>query len=209
MSDVHLIKHPLLQHKLTLVRKRETGAKEFRELIAEIASIMIYEATRDLPLQEVSIRTPLCQTESSILREDKLTVVPILRAGLGMVEGVLKFFPAARVGHVGIYRHPETLEAVEYYCKLPAETAGQEVIILDPMLATGHSAAAAISAVTERGADVFRLISILAAPEGIDYLQEKHPEVDVYTAAIDQGLDEKSYIVPGLGDAGDRLYGTK
>lgn len=209
MNEIHLIKHPLIQHKLTMLRDHRTGAKIFRELISEVASLLVYEVTRDLPLQEITIKTPLMEAQSPVLSGKKLAIIPVLRAGLGMVEGILKLIPAARVGHVGLYRDPETLEPVEYYCKLPMDIAERDSILLDPMLATGGSASAGISALKKRGVYHIKLVSIVSAPEGIEKVHGDHGDVAIYTGAIDDGLNDHGYIVPGLGDAGDRLYGTK
>ena len=201
--------HPLIQHKLSLIRDKNTGVKEFREMISEIAMLMCYEATRDLPTEEVETETPLAVAKSRVLLGRKLAIVPILRAGLGMVDGILQMIPVAKVGHIGIYRDPQTCLPVEYYCKLPADIAGREVIVLDPMLATGGSAVDAINRIKAGGASSIRFMCIIAAPEGLKVLVEAHPDVRVYCAALDERLDENNYIVPGLGDAGDRIYGTK
>ncbi|MDI3547308.1 MAG: uracil phosphoribosyltransferase [Halanaerobiales bacterium] len=209
MSKVKLIDHPLIQHKLTLIRDKNTGPKEFRELVDEVATLMAYEVTRDLPLEEVEIETPIQKGKFKMIAGKKLGVVPILRAGLGMLDGVLKLIPTAKVGHVGLYRDPETLEPVEYYCKLPTDVAERDLIVVDPMLATGGSAAAGIRFIKERNPRSIKLMCLIAAPEGIERVQQEHPDVDIFTAAIDEGLNDHAYIVPGLGDAGDRLYGTK
>ncbi len=209
MSEVNLLDHPLIQHKVTLLRKIETGAKEFRELANEISTLMAYEVTRDLPLKEVEIETPVAKTDSNVISGKKLAIIPILRAGLGMVDGILDLIPTAKVGHIGLYRDPDTLEAVEYYCKMPADVPSREMIVVDPMLATGGTAVAALNFVKERGAENIKFMCLVAAPEGIEKLQTEHPDVDIYTAAIDDKLNDHAYIVPGLGDAGDRLYGTK
>ena len=201
--------HPLIQHKVGLIRKKETGSKEFRELIGEIAMYMCYEATRDLKLTDIEIETPICKTTVKELSGKKLAVVPILRAGLGMVEGMLAMIPAAKVGHIGLYRDPETLKPVEYYCKLPADCAEREVFVVDPMLATGGSSIAAIQLLKDKGCKSIRLLCIIAAPEGVKAMQEAHPDVDIYIGAMDQKLNDHGYIVPGLGDAGDRIFGTK
>jgi len=201
--------HPLIQHKLTLLRDKNTGSKEFRELIAEITMLLCYEATRDLPLKEVEIETPLCKTKARHLSGKKVGIVPILRAGLGMVDGVAKLIPAARIGHIGLYRDPQTLQPVEYYCKLPADSESRELLVLDPMLATGGSASAAITFLKQRNCKHIRLVNLIAAPEGIERVQKDHPDVNIYVAACDEKLNEHGYIVPGLGDAGDRLFGTK
>ena len=204
----HVLDHPLIQHKVAILRKQQTGAKEFREIVSEIAMLMCYEATRDLPLQKAQVDTPLGRAQVQVLAGRKLAVVPILRAGLGMVDGILNLIPAAKVGHIGLYRDPETLRPVEYYCKLPADVEQREVLLLDPMLATGGSASAAIGFLKERGAKSIRLLHILAAPEGVARIRQDHPEVPIYCAALDEGLNEHGYIVPGLGDAGDRIFGT-
>lgn len=209
MSQVHVIDHPLIQHKLTIMRKKETGPKEFRELLEEIAMLMVYEVTRDLPLEDIEIQTPVCTMQSKVLAGKKLGIVPILRAGLGMVDGIANLVPACRVGHIGLYRDPETLEPVEYYCKLPADSTERELIVLDPMLATGGSASAAISFIKQRGCKHIRLVNLIAAPEGVARMQKDHPDVDIYVAGVDEYLNDHGYIVPGLGDAGDRLFGTK
>jgi uracil phosphoribosyltransferase len=209
MGTVTVIDHPLVQHKLALLRDKETGPKEFRELVDEISTLMAYEVTRDLSLEEVEIETPMQKTRVNMLKGKKIGVVPILRAGLGMLDGVLKLIPAAKVGHIGIYRDPESLEPVEYYCKMPTDVAERDLIIIDPMLATGGSASAAISFVKERQPRSIKLMCLISAPEGIERVQKDHPDVDIFTAAIDERLDDNAYIIPGLGDAGDRLYGTK
>lgn len=209
MSKVHVFDHPLIQHKLSIMRNKETGPKEFRELLEEISMLMVYEVTRDLPTEEVEIETPICKTKTRMLAGKKLGIVPILRAGLGMVDAVTTLVPACRVGHIGLYRDPKTLEPVEYYCKLPADAKERELLVLDPMLATGGSASAAISFIKKRGCNHIRLVNLIAAPEGIARVQEDHPDVDIYVAALDEKLNEHGYIVPGLGDAGDRLFGTK
>lgn len=209
MSKVHLLEHPLIQHKLSIMRNKETGAKEFRELLEEISMLMVYEVTRDLPTEVVEVETPICRTKTRMLSGKKIGIVPILRAGLGMVDGVTKLIPAARIGHIGLYRDPVTLKPVEYYCKLPADSENRELIVLDPMLATGGSASAAISFIKQRNCKNIRLVNLIAAPEGIRQVQHDHPDVDIYVAACDERLNEHGYIVPGLGDAGDRLFGTK
>lgn len=209
MGKVHIFDHPLIQHKLSLMRNVNTGAKEFRELLEEISMLMVYEVTRDLPTEEVDIQTPLCMTRSRVLSGKKVAIVPILRAGLGMVDGVAKLMPAARIGHIGLYRDPATLQPVEYYCKLPADSEKRELLVLDPMLATGGSASAAITFIKQRGCNNIRLVNLIAAPEGIARVQQDHPDVNIYVAACDERLNEHGYIVPGLGDAGDRLFGTK
>ena len=209
MSQVHVLNHPLIQHKLTIMRKKETGPKEFRELLEEISTLMVYEVTRDLPTEEVEIETPICKMKSKVLAGKKLGIVPILRAGLGMVDGMLTLIPAAKVGHIGLYRNEETLEPVEYYCKLPKDIAERDVFVLDPMLATGGSAIDAITQIKKHGAKRIKFIGLLGAPEGIKALHEAHPDVDIYVAAQDEKLNENGYIIPGLGDAGDRIFGTK
>ena len=209
MSHVTVFDHPLIQHKLSIMRNKETGAKEFRELLEEISMLMVYEVTRDLPTEEVEVETPICMTKTKMLSGKKIGIVPILRAGLGMVDGVTKLIPAARIGHIGLYRDPVTLQPVEYYCKLPADSENRELLVLDPMLATGGSASAAISFIKQRNCKNIRLVNLIAAPEGIQRIQHDHPDVDIYVAACDEKLNEHGYIVPGLGDAGDRLFGTK
>ncbi len=206
---VYIFDHPLIQHKLTLMRDVNTGTKEFRELLEEISMLMVYEVTRDLPTEEIEVQTPICTTKSRVLSGKKIGIVPILRAGLGMVDGVANLIPAAKIGHIGLYRDPETHEPVEYYCKLPADSENRELIVLDPMLATGGSASAAISFIKQRGCKSIRLVNLIAAPEGIERVQKDHPDVNIYVAACDEKLNDHAYIVPGLGDAGDRLYGTK
>ncbi|MDD3339405.1 MAG: uracil phosphoribosyltransferase [Lachnospiraceae bacterium] len=201
--------HPLIQHKIGIIRRQDTSSKEFREMIGEIAMLVCYEATRDLKLQDVEIETPICKMVAKELAGKKLAVVPILRAGLGMVEGMLAMIPAAKVGHIGLYRDPETLKPVEYYCKLPADCSEREVFVVDPMLATGGSAAAAITLLKEKGVKNIHFMCIIAAPEGIKEMHEKHPDVDLYVGALDEKLNDHGYIVPGLGDAGDRIFGTK
>jgi len=209
MGKVHEMDHPLIQHKLTLIRDKETGAKDFRELVKEVSMLLAYEVTRDLSLEDIEVETPIQVTKAKILSGKKLGIVPILRAGLGMVDGFLNLLPAARVGHVGLYRDPETLKPVEYYVKLPPDVAERELIVLDPMLATGGSANAAIQFIKDRGAESIKFVCLIACPEGIKAVTEAHPDVDIYVAAIDEKLNEHAYIVPGLGDAGDRLFGTK
>ncbi len=209
MGKVYIFDHPLIQHKLSLMRDRNTGAKEFRELLEEISMLMVYEVTRDLPTEEIEIDTPICATRSRVLSGKKVGIVPILRAGLGMVDGVAKLIPAARIGHIGLYRDPATLQPVEYYCKLPADSENRELLVLDPMLATGGSASAAITFIKQRNCKNIRLVNLIAAPEGIERVQRDHPDVNIYVAACDEKLNEHGYIVPGLGDAGDRLFGTK
>ena len=209
MSKVHVFDHPLIQHKLTIMRQTSTGPKEFRELLEEISMLMVYEVTRDLPTVDVEIETPLCKTTQKMLAGKKLGIVPILRAGLGMVDGIMNMIPACRIGHIGLYRDPETLEPVEYYCKLPADAEERELLLLDPMLATGGSASDAITLIKTRGCNHIRLVNLIAAPEGIAKVQADHPDVDIYVAGLDDHLNDHGYIVPGLGDAGDRLFGTK
>ena len=209
MSKVHVFDHPLIQHKLTIMRQTTTGPKEFRELLEEISMLMVYEVTRDLPTVEVEIETPICKTTQKMLAGKKLGIVPILRAGLGMVDGIMNMIPACRIGHIGLYRDPETLEPVEYYCKLPADAEERELLLLDPMLATGGSASDAITLIKKRGCKHIRLVNLIAAPEGIAKVQADHPDVDIYVAGLDEHLNDHGYIVPGLGDAGDRLFGTK
>lgn len=208
-ENVTITNHPLIQHKLTIMRKTTTASNEFRALVSEIATLMCYEATRDLPLKEIEIETPICKTTKNILSGKKLAFVPILRAGLGMVDGVLSLVPSARVGHIGLYRDPETLKPVEYYCKLPADIHEREVIVLDPMLATGGSAIDAISQIKKRGPKSIKFMGIIGAPEGLEALCKAHPDVHIYLAALDEKLNDHGYIVPGLGDAGDRIFGTK
>lgn len=209
MSRVYVFDHPLIQHKVTYIRDKNTGTKEFRELVDEVTTLMGYEITREMPLEETTIETPVATCKSNVIAGKKVGLVPILRAGLGMVDGLMKLIPAAKVGHVGLYRDPETLQPVEYYVKLPSDVAERELIVTDPMLATGGSAVAALTALKNRGAKNLKLMCLIAAPEGIKMVQEEHPEVDIYVAAIDEQLNDHGYIVPGLGDAGDRLYGTK
>lgn len=209
MAQVHVMDHPLIQHKLTLMRDKTTGVKEFREAVVEISTLMCYEATRDLPLKEIEIETPVAMAKVKVISGKKLAIVPILRAGLGMVDGMLSLIPTAKVGHIGLYRDPETLQPVEYYCKLPNDIADRDVIVVDPMLATGGSATAAIQFLKNYGVQHIKLMCILAAPQGIETVQKEHGDVEIFCAAIDEKLNEHGYIVPGLGDAGDRIYGTK
>ena len=209
MSKVVVMDHPLIQHKIGIIRRQETSSKEFREMIGEIAMLMCYEATRDLKLEDVEITTPITKTTVKELAGKKLAVVPILRAGLGMVEGMLAMIPAAKVGHIGLYRDPETLVPVEYYCKLPADCSERDIFVVDPMLATGGSAEAAIQMLKDKGVRNIRFMCIIAAPEGIKKMQESHPDVDLYIGALDDHLNDHGYIVPGLGEAGDRMFGTK
>lgn len=206
---VHIFDHPLIQHKLAILRDENTGVKEFREIVSEIATLMCYEATRDLPTREVEIKTPVATGTFKCLTGKKLAIVPILRAGLGMVDGILTLIPSAKVGHIGLYRDPETLAPVEYYCKMPHDIAERDVIVLDPMLATGGSAVAAIQFLKNYECRSIKLMNILAAPEGIQAVRTAHPDVDIYVAAVDEKLNDHGYIVPGLGDAGDRIFGTK
>ncbi|WP_181346767.1 uracil phosphoribosyltransferase [Thalassobacillus sp. CUG 92003] len=210
MGKVFVLDHPLIQHKLTYIRKQETGTKEFRELVDEVSALMAFEITRDLPLEDININTPVVEdAQAKVLTGKKIGLVPILRAGLGMIDGIIQLIPAAKVGHVGLYRDPETLQPVEYYVKLPSDIEERELIVIDPMLATGGSANAAIQSLKTRGARQIRLMCLVAAPEGVEEVQKEHPDVDIYLAALDEKLNEKGYIVPGLGDAGDRLFGTK
>ena len=209
MSKVTVFDHPLIQHKLSVMREKDTSSKEFRELVSEIAQLMCYEVTRDLPLEEVEIETPVAKAKVKRIAGKKLAVVPILRAGLGMVDGMLNMIPNAKVGHIGLYRDPETLEPVKYYCKMPTDVAERDIIIVDPMLATGGSAVAAITFMKEYGCSHIKLMCLIGAPEGVEKVQESHPDVDIYIAALDEKLNEHGYIVPGLADAGDRIFGTK
>ena len=209
MRNVTLIDHPLIQHKLSLIRDKDTGAKDFRELVEEVAMLMCYEVTRGMQLEQIEIETPICKTKAKVLAGKKVGIVPILRAGLGMVDGMLKLIPAAKVGHIGLYRDPETLKPVEYYCKLPPDIGERDIIVTDPMLATGGSSSDAITLLKRKGAKNIKLMCLIAAPEGLKYVTEQHPDVEIFTAAIDERLNDHGYIVPGLGDAGDRLFGTK
>nr|WP_317323307.1 uracil phosphoribosyltransferase [uncultured Flavonifractor sp.] len=209
MEKVHILDHPLLQHKLSILRDEKTGVKDFRQVVSEIATLMCYEATRDLPMEEVEIKTPITTAKFKTIAGKKLAIVPVLRAGLGMVDGILTLIPSAKVGHIGLYRDPDTLEPVEYYCKMPNDIAEREVIILDPMLATGGSASAAIQFIKNYEVKHIKLMNIIAAPEGIERVHHDHPDVDIYCAALDEKLNDHGYIVPGLGDAGDRIFGTK
>ena len=209
MGKVYVFDHPLIQHKVSLMRKTDTNVKEFRELAKEVATLMGFEATRDLPLKEVEIETPMCKAKVNMLDGEDIAIVPILRAGLGFVDGMLALVPNAKVGHVGLYRDPETHEPVEYYCKLPVDIEKRKIFVVDPMLATGGSAVAAIDFVKKRGGKDIAFMCLLAAPEGLKVLEEAHPDIDIYIAALDERLNENAYILPGLGDAGDRLYGTK
>ncbi|WP_294350694.1 uracil phosphoribosyltransferase [uncultured Clostridium sp.] len=209
MSKVVEVNHPLILHKLAFIRNKETGSKDFRDLVSEVSMLLAYEVTRDLPMEEVEIATPICKTKCKMLAGKKLAIVPILRAGIGMVDGMLNLVPAAKVGHIGLYRDEKTLKPVEYFCKLPEDIAEREVIVVDPMLATGGSSVDALTLLKKRGAKNLRLVCLIAAPEGIEFVQKEHPDVDIYVASIDEKLNENGYIVPGLGDAGDRLFGTK
>lgn len=209
MEMVHVLDHPLLQHKLSILRDETTGVRDFREIVGEIATLMCYDATRNLPLEPVEVQTPVAKAVTYQLAGKKLAIVPVLRAGLGMVEGILTLIPSAKVGHIGLFRDPETLEPVKYYCKMPKDIAEREVIIVDPMLATGGSATAAIQFMKEYGCKHIKLMNIIAAPEGVARIQKDHPDVEIFLAALDEKLNEHSYIVPGLGDAGDRIFGTK
>ena len=209
MAKVVLMDHPLIKHKIGYIRREETGTKDFRQTVSEIAMLICYEATRDLELSDVTIKTPICETTVKELKGKKMAIIPILRAGLGMVDGVLELIPAAKVGHIGLYRDPETHKPVEYYCKLPEDCGEREVFVVDPMLATGGSAAAAITMLKDKGCKNIHFMCIIAAPEGLEVLKEAHPDVDIYVGALDEKLNEHAYIVPGLGDAGDRIFGTK
>ena len=209
MSKVFVMDHPLVQHKISYIRRKDVGTKEFREVVGEIATLICYEATRNLKLKDVEIETPICKTTGKELTGKKLAVVPILRAGVGMVDGMLSLIPAAKVGHIGLYRDPETYEPVEYYCKLPSDCSEREVFVVDPMLATGGSSVAAIQMLKDKGVKNIHFLCIIAAPEGVARMQEEHPDVDIYIGALDERLNEHKYIVPGLGDAGDRIFGTK
>lgn len=209
MGKIVIMEHPLIQHKIGWIRRKKTGTKDFRETISEIAMLMTYEATRNLQLTDVEIETPICKTVVRQMKGKKMAIVPILRAGLGMVDGVLTMIPVAKVGHIGLYRDPETHEPVEYYCKLPPDCGEREVFVVDPMLATGGSATAAIKMLKDKGCKKIHFMCIIAAPEGVKRMQEEHPDVDLYIGALDEKLNEHAYIVPGLGDAGDRIFGTK
>lgn len=209
MSKLYVMDHPLIQHKIGWIRREEIGSKDFRKMVSEIAMLICYEATRELPLEDVEIQTPICKTTVKELKGKKLAVIPILRAGLGMVDGMLAMIPAAKVGHIGLYRDPQTLEPVEYYCKLPEDCNEREVFVVDPMLATGGSSVAAIQLLKDKGVKKIHLLCIIAAPEGVKRMQDAHPDVDIFLGAMDEKLNEHGYIVPGLGDAGDRIFGTK
>ena len=209
MGKVYVFDHPLIQHKTAMMRKKETSVKDFRELVREVAMLMTFEATRNLPLQAVEIETPICSTTMNMLEGEDIAIVPILRAGLGMVEGMLALIPNAKVGHIGLYRDPDTHMPIEYYCKLPSDIENRQIFVVDPMLATGGSAVAAIDFIKQRGGNRIIFMCLIAAPEGIEVLQNAHPDVDIFIAAKDEHLNDHAYIVPGLGDAGDRLYGTK
>ena len=209
MASVHILNHPLIQHKLTILRSKDTSVKEFRELVREISSLMCYEATRNLPTQEVEVQTPVGVAKAQVLAGKKLAIVPVLRAGLGMVDAMVDLLPSAKTGHIGLYRDPDTHEPVKYYCKMPNDIAQRQVFVVDPMLATGGSAVAAISFIKEYGCKYITLMDIIAAPEGIAAVRKAHPDVDIFVAAVDEGLNDHAYIVPGLGDAGDRIFGTK
>ncbi|AWB46282.1 uracil phosphoribosyltransferase [Paenibacillus sp. CAA11] len=209
MGKLIVCDHPLIQHKLTFIRDMRTNTKDFRELVDEVATLMAYEITRDIPLESIKVQTPVAEAESRVISGRMLGLIPILRAGLGMTDGILKLLPAAKVGHVGLFRDPETLQPVEYYIKLPTDVQERELIVIDPMLATGGSAIAAIDALKKRGCTQIKMMNLIAAPEGVKAVQEAHPDIDIYVAALDERLDEHGYIIPGLGDAGDRLYGTK
>ncbi len=209
MAEVHILDHPLIQHKVSILRDKDTGVKEFREVVGEIAALMCYEATRDLPLEDITIETPIATGTFKRLSGKKLAIVPILRAGLGMVDTIIDLIPSAKVGHIGLYRDPETHNPVEYYCKMPPDISEREVLIVDPMLATGGSASAAITFLKGYGCKNIKLMNIIGCPEGIKAVTEEHPDVELYVAAVDEKLNENKYIVPGLGDAGDRIFGTK
>lgn len=208
-EKVHILDHPLLQHKLSILRDEKTSVKDFRQLVSEIGMLMTYEATRDLPLEDIKIKTPVATGTFKTLAGKKIAIIPILRAGLGMVDGVMTMIPSARVGHIGLFRDPETLEPVKYYCKVPKDIAERDVLVVDPMLATGGSASAAIGFLKEYGCKHIKLMNVLAAPEGIARIEREHPDVDIYVAGLDSHLNDHGYIVPGLGDAGDRIFGTK
>ena len=209
MSKVQVMEHPLIQHKISYIRREDVGSRDFRAVVGEIAALMCYEATWDLKLKDVQIKTPICEMTGKELSGKKMAVVPILRAGIGMVDGILNMIPAAKVGHIGLYRDPETFEPVEYYCKLPADCDEREVFVVDPMLSTGGSSVAAIRMLKEKGVKNIRFMCIIAAPEGVERMTKEHPDVDLYIGALDDHLNDQKYIVPGLGDAGDRIFGTK
>ncbi|NLZ37968.1 MAG: uracil phosphoribosyltransferase [Clostridiales bacterium] len=209
MGELYIVDHPLVQHKLTIMRDKNTGTKDFKEILTEISTLMGYELTRDLPLTDIEIETPMCRMTGKEISGKKIAIIPVLRAGLGMVEGLLSLVPVAKVGHIGLYRDPETHDPIEYYCKLPFDIEQRTVILCDPMLATGGSASAAISMMKKRGVKSIKLLNLVAAPEGVARVQKDHPDVDIYVAALDDHLNEHAYIVPGLGDAGDRIFGTK
>lgn len=209
MGKLIVCDHPLIQHKLTFIRDMNTNTKDFRELVDEVATLMAYEITREIPLETIKVQTPVTETEAKVISGRMLGLIPILRAGLGMLDGVLKLLPAAKVGHVGLFRDPETLQPVEYYIKLPTDVQERELIVIDPMLATGGSAIAAIDALKKRGCTQIKMMNLIAAPEGVKAVHDIHPDVDIYVAALDERLNDHGYIIPGLGDAGDRLYGTK
>ena len=209
MANVHVLDHPLIQHKLAVLRNKETSVKEFRELVSEISGLMCYEATRNLPTEEVLVETPITTAKCRVLAGTKLAIVPILRAGLGMVDAMVDLIPSAKIGHIGLYRDPETHEPVEYYCKLPEDIGNRQVYVVDPMLATGGSAVAAIDFLKQHGCKSIIMMNIIGCPEGVKAVQEAHPDVDIYLAAMDEKLNEHAYIIPGLGDAGDRIFGTK
>ena len=208
-KNVHILDHPLIRHKLAIIRNKETNTKQFRDIIGELATLMAYESFKDVPTEEITVETPLEVTKQTVVKENSVAIVPILRAGLGMVDGILSLFPAAKVGHIGLYRNEETLEPQEYYCKLPVGIDKKVVMIVDPMLATGGSACDAISMLKKRGCKTIKLMSIIAAPEGVEKVAETHPDVEVYVSTLDRCLNENGYILPGLGDAGDRIFGTK
>ena len=209
MGTVHVLDHPLIQHKLAILRDENTGVKEFRELVSEIAGLMCYDATRNLPTEEVSVKTPVATAKCRMLAGKKLAIIPILRAGLGMVDSMVDLIPSAKIGHIGLYRDPETHKPVEYYCKLPDDIGARQVYVVDPMLATGGSAIAAIDFLKEHGCKNITMLNIIGAPEGVEAVKKAHPDVDIYLAAVDEKLNENAYIIPGLGDAGDRIFGTK
>lgn len=209
MVKVNILDHPLIQHKLTQIRQKDTSTTQFRQMINEIGGLMVYEITRDLPLEQIEIETPVAKTKANVIAGKKMVVVPILRAGLGMVDGILQMIPSARIGHIGIFRDEETLQPVEYFAKFPEELDQRDIFIVDPMLATGGSAIAAINSIKKRGAKNIKLVCLVGAPEGVKAVNEAHPDVTIYLASLDEKLNEKGYIVPGLGDAGDRIFGTK